>query len=181
MTDFQVPARVAANIARRHAALHSQPCTYGCRATARLYPAGWRCDLHAPWAQAGQPDPTSQVDPTRTLDALRRRMQQPDAEVRALRAQIPEPTDTITQRFLAFDAANPHVRERLVQLIEQHVSAGARRLGIGALFEQLRGHVETNGNRYQLDNTLRAPMVRALIAARPDWAGLFELRERRAS
>lgn len=73
MTDFPVPARVAANIARRHAALHSKPCTYGCRATARLYPAGWRCDEHAPWAQAGQPDPATAIDPARTLAALQRR------------------------------------------------------------------------------------------------------------
>jgi hypothetical protein len=23
----------------------------------RLYPCGWRCDLHAPWALNGQPEP----------------------------------------------------------------------------------------------------------------------------
>ena len=70
-TEFKVPERVAANIARRHAALHAHPCLYGCRATARLYPAGWRCDAHSPWALAGRPNPDSQVDPARTLDALR--------------------------------------------------------------------------------------------------------------
>lgn len=179
--EFHVPERVAANIARRHAALHAKPCVYGCRATARLYPAGWRCSEHAPWALAGRPSPDSQVDPARTLDALRARMQQPDADARAIRAQSPEPVDTITQRFLTFHSQNPHVMARLVELVDWHVSQGARRLSIGALFEELRGKVETNGRPYSLDNSLRAPMVRALIADRPEYTDLFELRQRRTA
>lgn len=61
---FDVPTRVAANIARRHAAAQPHPCVYGCRATARLYPSGARCDEHAP--QPINPTP----DPKRTLAAL---------------------------------------------------------------------------------------------------------------
>lgn len=71
MSEYQVPARVAANIARRHAADQPRRCVHGCRAHARLYPAGARCDQHAPWALAGRPNPDSQIDPHTTLDGLR--------------------------------------------------------------------------------------------------------------
>jgi hypothetical protein len=64
---YAVPPRVAANIARRHAAALAGPCLYGCRAHARLYAAGWRCDVHAP--QPINPTP----DPTRTLAGLQSR------------------------------------------------------------------------------------------------------------
>lgn len=182
MTTFEVPASVAANVEKRRAADRSRrPCLYGCRADARPYTSGTFCDEHAPWALAGRPNPDSQIDPTRTLDALRARMQQPDADVRAIRAQPAEPVDTITQRFLTFHVSNPHVMDRLLELVDRHVSQGARRLGIGALFEELRGKVETTGRHYSLDNSLRAPYVRALIADRPDYADLFELRQRKSA
>ena len=32
---------------------------------ARLYPAGWRCDRHAPWALAGWPSWTRPVNTTK--------------------------------------------------------------------------------------------------------------------
>lgn len=71
----QVPGYVAANIARRLAAdTRGIRCTYGCRAATRLYPCGVRCDTHAPWAQAGNPDPVTRIDPTRTAVALRDRL-----------------------------------------------------------------------------------------------------------
>lgn len=180
---YEVPKRVAENIAKRHAAdTHATRCIYGCRAHARLYPCGARCDEHSPWYLAGQPDPATQIDPARTVDGLRARRGDEPETVRAIRAQFQTaPTDTLTERFVAFDAANPHVRERLVELVEWHVSQGARRLGIGALFEELRGKVETTGRHYALDNSLRAPYVRALIADRPEWSDLFELRQRKAS
>lgn len=181
--EFRVPERVANNIARRHAALHAKPCVYGCRATTHLYPCGWRCDEHAPWALAGRPDPRTQVDPTKTLDALRARMQQPDADVRPIRAQPAEPVDTITQRFQSFHAANPHVYDRVVELVTDAVLRGESRIGVGALFEQLRysERTETNGDRYRLNNDYRAPMVRLLLEEHPEWSDLFELRERKSA
>ncbi|MER7815602.1 hypothetical protein [Streptomyces sp. NPDC096153] len=33
------------------------PVTEHAEKPARLYPAGWLCDLHAPWAVAGKPEP----------------------------------------------------------------------------------------------------------------------------
>ena len=39
---------------------HGRRCAV-CQAPARLYPAGSLCDVHAPWAAAGRPDPT--LDP----------------------------------------------------------------------------------------------------------------------
>lgn len=66
MTDAgQVPARVAANIARRHAANNASRCLYECRAAALLYAGGRFCQDHAP--RPGNPTP----DPTRTLGGLR--------------------------------------------------------------------------------------------------------------
>jgi hypothetical protein len=32
-------------------------------APARLYPCGWRCDRHSPWARAGLPEPSPRPDP----------------------------------------------------------------------------------------------------------------------
>lgn len=94
---------------------------------------------------------------------------------------LPLTGDTLTDRFRAFHDSNPHVMDRLVQLVTQHVDHGATRLGIGALFEELRGDVETNGNRYRLDNSLRSLYVRALVADRPAWEHLFETRQRRSA
>jgi hypothetical protein len=68
---FDVPERVAANIARRQAAARPARCVYNCDAPARLYACGNRCDEHSPWALAGRPNPATQVDPTRTAQALR--------------------------------------------------------------------------------------------------------------
>ncbi|MDD4866194.1 MAG: hypothetical protein PHQ28_03410 [Mycobacterium sp.] len=44
-----------------------EPCMYGCAAPARLYPCGWRCDTHAPWAISGHPAPPSTPMPTRPV------------------------------------------------------------------------------------------------------------------
>lgn len=190
---FEVPAHVKANIARREAAeSRVLRCVYGCAGEAHLYPAGVRCDEHSPWAVAGLPDPRTQVDPRYTAEALRARMQQGQATpVAQLPAQVAQPsaqvaqlpTDTITERWQAFDAKNPHVRARLVELVEQAIARGERRIGIGALFEQLRwtDRTETNGDHYRLNHDFRAVYVRALIADRPEWERLFELRQRRTA
>lgn len=195
MTTFEIPKSVAANIAKRYAADRSRrPCIYGCRAEAHPYPGGTFCDQHAPWALAGRPDPDTQVDPRYTADGLRARMQKVATDLggradastyepsgRTTLHPVATPTDTITERFRAFDEANPHVRARLIELVEWHISQGARRLSIGALFEELRGRVETSGTRFQLDNSLRALYVRHLVAERPHLKHLFELRSRRSA
>jgi hypothetical protein len=199
--EFQVPARTAANIARRHAAEAPRRCIYGCRAHARLYPGGSFCDEHSPWAVLGLPNPDTQIDPDRTLDALRAKAglrpdqgftgsstildQKNRATGRSvpgeIRRKLQHDDDPISARFHAFHADNPAVMARLVRLVREHVDAGATRLSIGALFEDLRGRVETNGKPYQLDNSLRAPYVRQLVADHPEYARLFELRTRRSA
>lgn len=64
-TTYDLPAHVAANIARRQAAdTRNRHCTYGCTSPTHLYPQGNRCDQHAP--QPTNPTP----DPTRTAAAL---------------------------------------------------------------------------------------------------------------
>lgn len=64
MKTYPIPASVAESIARRRAATGEGTCIYGCHTTALLYPAGWRCDDHAP---GHNPTP----DPMRTAAALR--------------------------------------------------------------------------------------------------------------
>lgn len=109
----------------------------------------------------------------------KRRHVEPDDDTATVSAL---PAGDITDRFRLFDQTNPHIRVRLVQLIEQHLNHGARRLGIGALFEELRwSGTETNGDHYRLNHDYRAHYVRALIADHPEWRDLFELRGRRAS
>lgn len=91
--------------------------------------------------------------------------------------------DAITERFLAFHQTNPHVHTRLIELITEAVLQGATRIGVGALFERLRyaERTETNGDRYALNNDYRAPYVRLITAEHPEWAGLFETRQRRSA
>lgn len=206
MTEFKVPAHVEANVARREAAdRRDRTCVYGCVGPARLYPCGSRCDEHAPWAVLGLANPDSQVDPARTLDGLRAAAGirtdasfAPAATVldernrAAGRTVSPERRRnahdgadhiSLTDRFRAFHEKNPHVYTRLEELVAEAVAAGHRRIGVGALFERLRyaERTETNGDRYRLNNDYRADYCRLLVARHPEWADLFELRERRAS
>lgn len=181
---FAVPQSVLDNQRRRARANdQTQPCGEGigggltCRAfPTRLHPCGWRCDEHLP--QPVNPTP----DPARTLAGLRAAAElAAAAPVPAEVATLTPPASSLTEQFIEFHAKNPHVMHRLEELIAEHVTAGARRLGMGALFEQLRGQVETNGRRWQLDNSLRADYARALVAAHPEWAHLFETRQRRSA
>lgn len=200
---FEVPKRVRENQARRHAADQGGRCLYQCRARARLYPCGWRCDEHSPWALAGRPNPDSLIDPTRTLEALRAAagtdaMHAPSQTVldtrnrEAGRTVSPErrrnahdgaDTLNLTDRFRAFHQKNPHVYTRLEELVAEAVTGGHKRIGVGALFERLRysERTETNGDHYRLNNDYRADYVRLLVARHPEWADVFELRERKAS
>lgn len=183
-TTFEVPQSVLDNKRRRALTNQPQPCGEGtgqgltCRAfPTRLHPAGWRCQVHRP--QPVNPVP----DPTRTAAALRARAGEPVTAVTPVTpvTTLTPPTPSLTDQFTEFNARNPHVMQRLEELIAEHVTAGASRLGMGALFEQLRGQVETNGRRWQLDNTLRADYARALVTAHPERAHLFEVRQRRSA
>ncbi|MFF7647342.1 hypothetical protein [Streptomyces canus] len=96
---------------------------------------------------------------------------------------------TITEQFHAFDAHNPHVYRALERLAARRLAArrlAARRLAAGAarvslkdLFEDLRRHLPYGVAG--LNNNFTALYARRLIEDHPHWAGAFELRRRRAA
>ncbi len=91
------------------------------------------------------------------------------------------PAPTIHDAFLAFDDANPHVYEALVQLALDLANRGHRRIGIGMLFEVLRWQTAmvTTDSGFKLNNNYRSHYARAIMDNVPDLAGIFELRELR--
>jgi hypothetical protein len=84
---------------------------------------------------------------------------------------------TITDRFLAFDAQHPYVYGALERLTAQRLASGATRIGLKALFEDLRWQLP-EGIR-GVNNNFSALYARKLIADHPHWASAFELRRRR--
>lgn len=84
---------------------------------------------------------------------------------------------TLMDRFLAFDAEHPYVYRALERLAADRIAAGATRVGLKALFEDLRWQLPA-GMR-GLNNNFTALYARKLIADHPHWASAFELRRRR--
>ena len=84
---------------------------------------------------------------------------------------------TLTDRFLAFDASHQYVYRALERLTADRIAAGATRIGLKALFEDLRRQLPT-GMR-GLNNDYTALYARKLIEDHPHWASAFELRRRR--
>ncbi|MFF8447720.1 hypothetical protein ACF06Q_08465 [Streptomyces leeuwenhoekii] len=85
---------------------------------------------------------------------------------------------TITDQFRAFDADHPWVYRALEQLVAERLAAGAKRVGMKALFEALRWR-HPHGVK-GLNNNYTALYARRLIAARPQWACAIETRRRRS-
>ncbi|WP_435058172.1 hypothetical protein [Streptomyces sp. bgisy060] len=83
---------------------------------------------------------------------------------------------TITEQFHAFDAHNPHVYSALERLAARRLAAGATRVGVKDLFEDLR-----RDGVVGLNNNFTALYARRLVDDHPRWAGAFELRRRRAA
>ncbi|MFF6772758.1 hypothetical protein ACFY8W_04255 [Streptomyces sp. NPDC012637] len=102
-------------------------------------------------------------------------MPQPPAHPPANRAS----GRTITEQFHAFDARNPHVYRALERMAARRLAAGATRVGLKNLFEDLRRQLP-NGV-VGLNNNFTALYARRLIAAHPEWATAFELRRRRTA
>ncbi|MER7986515.1 hypothetical protein ABTY53_13065 [Streptomyces noursei] len=85
---------------------------------------------------------------------------------------------TISEQFAAFDAQHPWVYRALEQLVEERLAAGAKRVGMKALFEALRWrhpHGVTG-----LNNNYTALYARRLLADHPQWACVVEVRRRRS-
>ncbi|MFC8663148.1 hypothetical protein [Streptomyces sp. NPDC057199] len=86
---------------------------------------------------------------------------------------------TITEQFHAFDAHNPHVHRALERMAARRLAAGATRVSLKDLFEDLRRHLPYGVAG--LNNNFTALYARRLIDDHPHWAGAFELRRRRAA
>ncbi|MFF3056376.1 hypothetical protein [Streptomyces sp. NPDC057909] len=89
---------------------------------------------------------------------------------------------TLDERFDNFHAVNPWVYEALERLTAQWVVAGGGRIGVKALFEQLRwlSPELANGEPLQLNNNFTSRYARLLRARHPEWCDVFELRRLRA-
>lgn len=85
---------------------------------------------------------------------------------------------TITEQFHAFHAQHPYVYHALERMTAQQLAAGATRVGLKNLFEDLRRQLPYGVTG--LNNNFTALYARQLVAAHPKWAGAFELRRRRA-
>ncbi len=85
---------------------------------------------------------------------------------------------TITEQFRAFHAQHPHVYRALERMAARRLAAGATRVGLKDLFEDLRR--ELPYGVAGLNNNFTALYARQLVAAHPRWASAFELRRRRA-
>ncbi|WP_314220263.1 hypothetical protein [Streptomyces zaehneri] len=86
---------------------------------------------------------------------------------------------TITEQFHAFDARNPHVYWALEGMAARRLAAGATRVSLKDLFEDLRRQLPQGGAG--LNNNYTALYARRLISEHPHWAAAFELRRRRAA
>lgn len=86
---------------------------------------------------------------------------------------------TITEQFRAFDANNPHVYVALERMAARRLAAGATRIGLKDLFEDLRRQLPYGV--VGLNNNYTALYARRLIDDHPHWAYAFELRRRRAA
>ncbi|MFI1721843.1 hypothetical protein [Streptomyces sp. NPDC020489] len=86
---------------------------------------------------------------------------------------------TTTEQFHAFDAHNSHVYRALERMVARRLAAGATRVSLKDLFEDLRRHLPYGVAG--LNNNFTALYARRLIEDHPHWAGAFELRRRRAA
>ncbi|MFD7013946.1 hypothetical protein [Streptomyces sp. NPDC059928] len=84
---------------------------------------------------------------------------------------------TLTDRFLAFDAEHPYIYRSLERLTAERLAGGATRIGLKALFEDLRWQLPAGVRG--LNNSFTSLYARKLIDDHPQWASAFELRRRR--
>ena len=105
-----------------------------------------------------------------------RRVAMPKAKPSAMR-------DTIAERFRQFHFDNPSVYAHIVKLVKDQYRRGRERIGMKALYEQVRWHVRLGTIRirgeYALNNDFTSRYVRMLIAEYPVFGSLFELRHLR--
>ncbi|MFH9002066.1 hypothetical protein ACH4E5_02285 [Streptomyces afghaniensis] len=84
-----------------------------------------------------------------------------------------------SEQFHAFDAHNPHVYRALERMAARRLAAGATRVSLKDLFEDLRRQLPHGVAG--LNNNYTALYARRLISEHPHWAAASELRRRRAA
>ncbi len=88
---------------------------------------------------------------------------------------------TIEERWQAFDAANPHVFRRLLELARARLDRGERYISVKALYEELRVSLSTKKEAgYRLNNDFTAIAARRLLEVEPRLVGVIETRKRTA-
>ncbi|WP_327375767.1 hypothetical protein OG393_18490 [Streptomyces sp. NBC_01216] len=95
----------------------------------------------------------------------------------------PQGRPTLDERFDDFHASHPWILEALEELTTQWVDADGGRIGVKALFEQLRWsspHI-ASGEPFRLNNNFTSRYARLLCARHPEWASVFQLRSLRTS
>lgn len=87
---------------------------------------------------------------------------------------------SIDQRFEEFCADNPHVIAEMLRLAREKLDRGERRVGVKALWEELRSWLKVTGQSdYKLNNDFTAPAARKLVELEPRLAGVIEMRRRK--
>jgi hypothetical protein len=87
---------------------------------------------------------------------------------------------TLEARFELFNRENPHVLDQMLALARIKLSVGAKRIGVKALWEELRDYIRVHKlGEYKLDNSLTSLYARKLIEIEPALAGVIETRQRK--
>jgi len=88
---------------------------------------------------------------------------------------------SIDDRWAEFHHANPHVMNALLRLARARLESGQTRIGVKALWEELRSYLKTSGTEldFRLNNDFTAPAARTMIELEPTLAGVIEVRRRR--
>ena len=95
--------------------------------------------------------------------------------------KCPDDKPSIDQRWAEFHQANPHIMTELLRLAIARLDRGDRRIGVKALWEELRSWLRVTGaSDYKLNNDFTAPASRMLVELEPRLAGVIEQRTRKA-
>ena len=91
--------------------------------------------------------------------------------------------DSIQARFEKFNAANPHIYDRLVEAARRLKAAGKTKIGIGHLVEDCIRWAEerTTGENWKISNDYRSRYARKIMEESADLAGIFEIRQLEAA
>ena len=88
--------------------------------------------------------------------------------------------ESITEKFYRFHSRNPHVYNLIVELAYRMKRSGVHKFGLKGIFEYLRWQysMQTQGDRYKLNNVFTALYARRIMACEPGLKDFFETRKR---